>query len=101
MCVLVDWCVVVTSGALSRAHATRDKATGKLKGDALVTYLREPSVDLAIQLLDGAPFRPTMAVNMTVSKARFEMKGEVYQPKAKPNKNNRKVGKSEAACCVL
>lgn len=27
------------------------------KGDALVTYLKEPSVALAVQLLDGTPFR--------------------------------------------
>lgn len=27
------------------------------KGDALVTYLKEPSVALAVQLMDGTPFR--------------------------------------------
>ena len=31
----------------------RDKATGEPKGDGLVTYLKEPSVDLAIQVGTG------------------------------------------------
>ena len=31
----------------------RDKASGDLKGDALVTYLKEPSVELAIQVGRG------------------------------------------------
>ena len=32
-------------------------ANGMPKGDGLVTFLKEPSVDLAIQLLDGTAFR--------------------------------------------
>lgn len=32
------------------------------KGDGLVTFLKEPSVELAIQLLDGTAFRYGMKV---------------------------------------
>jgi HIV Tat-specific factor 1 len=40
-----------------RACTHRDKDSGDLKGDALVTYLKAPSVQLATTLLDGAPLR--------------------------------------------
>jgi HIV Tat-specific factor 1 len=33
------------------------------KGDALVTYVKEESVDLAIQMLDGCPLDPLIPVN--------------------------------------
>lgn len=36
------------------------------KGDGLVTYLKEPSVELAIQLLDGTPFRHGMQVQQCI-----------------------------------
>lgn len=35
----------------------REESTGKCKGDALVTYLKRPSVDLAKEILDGRPLR--------------------------------------------
>jgi HIV Tat-specific factor 1 len=49
-----------------------------LKGDGLVTYLKYPSVDLACQILDGTPLRST-GPNMSVTPAKFEMKGQQYQ----------------------
>ncbi len=60
---------------ISRAFCLRrDKASGMLKGDALVTFLKEPSVGLAMQMLDGTHFRGTSGRPMTVTRAKFEMK---------------------------
>ncbi|KAM7272799.1 hypothetical protein ACFE04_027463 [Oxalis oulophora] len=73
-----------------------DKGTGKLKGDALVTYLKEPSVDLALQILDGAPFRPGGKIPMVVTKAKFEQKGERFITKKVDSKKKKKLKKAEA-----
>lgn len=67
----------------------RDKASGLLKGDGLVTYLKRPSVELATNILDGTPFRPGMPIKMKVQEARFELKGE-YKPPTKPKKKPKK-----------
>ena len=42
---------------------------GTGKGDGLVTYLKQPSVDLAIQILDGTPLRDGDGQRMSVSQA--------------------------------
>lgn len=51
-----------------------------LKGDGLITYLKGPSVQLACQILDGTPLR-AVGPNMSVSEAKFEMKGQQFQDK--------------------
>ena len=53
---------------------------GRRKGDGLVTFLKAPSVDLALTLLDGAPLRPGRAEPsvLEVSPAKFEMKGPKF-----------------------
>eukprot|EP00884_Botryococcus_braunii_P010462 jgi/Botrbrau1/19417/Bobra.0338s0044.1 len=69
----------------------RDKESGFPKGDGLVTYMKEPSVVLALQILDGAPFRPELSKPMTVQRAKFEMHGEQFVPKKRPNKKKKKA----------
>lgn len=61
-------------------------AEGNLKGDALCTYIKVESVDLALKLLDGCDFKNK---KIKVEKAKFQMKGE-YDPKLKPKMKRRK-----------
>jgi HIV Tat-specific factor 1 len=49
----------------------RDKASGSLKGDALITFLREPSVALAVNLMDGVQLRPGKGPIMSVRGLHF------------------------------
>nr|WJH19523.1 Tat-SF1 [Euglena gracilis] len=54
---------------------------GKPKGDALITYLKPESVDLAVKLLDETVLRDGDIAKIRVEPAKFQQKGEQYVPK--------------------
>jgi len=57
---------------------TDDK--GRAKGDALISYVRPESVDLAMEMLNDTEIRPKYKV--LLDKAQFEQKGD-YVPRKK------------------
>lgn len=63
-----------------------DKDQNCFKGDALCTYIKIESVDLALKLLDGCDFKGN---KVKVEKASFQLKGE-YNPALKPKKKRKK-----------
>jgi len=64
----------------------REPGTGYLKGDALCTYIKIESVELALSLIDGYVFKDH---KIKVEKAKFQLKGQ-YDPKKKPKMRKKK-----------
>ena len=73
----------------------RESDGKQLKGDGLCTYMKYESVDLATNILDGSNPYPEIQKSsvITVQRAKFEMKGDKYDPKLKP----KGLGKKEKA----
>ena len=66
-------------------------AQGQIKGDALIIYLREESVGLAIDLMDDTPFRdfePHQKIQ--VQQAEFQEKQTQEQKESKVNLKKKK-----------
>lgn len=63
-----------------------DKEHNCFKGDALCTYIKKESVELALSLLDGSNFKDNI---VKVERAHFQLKGE-YNPALKPKKKKKK-----------
>jgi HIV Tat-specific factor 1 len=59
---------------------------GNKKGDGLCTYIKVESVNLALQILDGADLRGN---TVSVERAQFELKGQ-YDPAKKPRSKKKK-----------
>ncbi|XP_018568713.1 HIV Tat-specific factor 1 homolog [Anoplophora glabripennis] len=64
----------------------KEPGTDIIKGDALCTYIKIESVDLALKLLDGYDYR---GHKIKVEKAKFQLKG-TYDPKLKPKMKKKK-----------
>ncbi|KAL0122872.1 hypothetical protein PUN28_007508 [Cardiocondyla obscurior] len=78
-------------GLLARDEKGKDKiklyrdGNGEPKGDALCTYIKVESVDLALKILDGSQIR---GKTLSVQRAKFQMKGE-YDPALKPKRKKK------------
>ncbi|CAG8547349.1 4288_t:CDS:10 [Acaulospora morrowiae] len=68
----------------------------RLKGDALVTYLKEESVTLACQLLDETDLRPNEASKIRVQKAQFKEKDPKLPVEGQTKNNSGKSDKRKA-----
>ncbi|XP_030750103.1 HIV Tat-specific factor 1-like [Sitophilus oryzae] len=64
----------------------KETNTENLKGDALCTYIKIESVDLALSVLDGYNYKGR---KIKVERAKFQLKGE-YDPKLKPKMKKKK-----------
>ncbi|XP_043275183.1 HIV Tat-specific factor 1 homolog [Venturia canescens] len=85
--------LVTKCGLIARDEKNKNKiklyrdANGEPKGDALCTYIKVESVDLALKLLDASQLR---GKTLSVQRAKFQMKGK-YDPGLKPKrKKNQK-----------
>lgn len=77
-------------------------STGACKGDALVIYLREESVQLACQLLDDTRFRYTEKASIKVLPAVFEKEKAVEEdPLSRIDKKAKQKAISKMKKCVL
>ncbi|GJQ11646.1 hypothetical protein GpartN1_g3437.t1 [Galdieria partita] len=59
--------------------------SGNLKGDGVVTYALQPSVENAFKVLDQTEFRFGTGTRICLEPARFELKGDDFIPRKFPN----------------
>lgn len=78
-------------GLIARDEKGKDKiklyrdSYNEIKGDALCTYIKVESVNLALNILDGWKIR---GKTLSVQRAKFQLKGE-YDPSKKPKKKKK------------
>ncbi|CAG9855599.1 unnamed protein product [Phyllotreta striolata] len=73
----------------------KEPGTDYLKGDALCTYIKVESVELALNILDGFNYKGR---KIGVEKAKFQMKGDFdpnLKPKMKKKKDKLKIKKQQ------
>ncbi|XP_034190729.1 RRM1_TatSF1_like and RRM2_TatSF1_like domain-containing protein barc isoform X1 [Osmia lignaria lignaria] len=79
-------------GLIARDEKGKDKiklyrdSNGQPKGDALCIYIKVESVDLALKILDKSQLR---GKTLSVQRAKFQMKGEAYDPALKPKRKKK------------
>ncbi|XP_034945620.1 HIV Tat-specific factor 1 homolog [Chelonus insularis] len=78
-------------GLVARDDKNKDKiklykdSDGNPKGDALCTYIKVESVELALKVLDGSQLR---GKTLSVQRAKFQLKGQ-YDPALKPKRRKK------------
>ncbi|XP_026318057.1 HIV Tat-specific factor 1 [Hyposmocoma kahamanoa] len=86
---LMQKCGLVERDAVTQKMKVKlymDKEHNCFKGDALCTYIKIESVDLALKLIDGSDYK---GHKIKVERANFQLKGE-YNPALKPKKKKKK-----------
>lgn len=86
---LMQKCGLVERDAVTQKMKVKlymDKEHNCFKGDALCTYIKIESVDLALKLIDGSDYK---GHKIKVERAHFQLKGE-YNPALKPKKKKKK-----------
>lgn len=79
-------------GLIARDEKGKDRiklykdSNGQPKGDALCIYIKVESVDLALKILDKSQIR---GKTLSVQRAKFQMKGETYDPALKPKRKKK------------
>eukprot|EP00871_Galdieria_phlegrea_P000399 jgi/Galph1/135/GphlegSOOS_G4803.1 len=68
---------------------------GNLKGDGVVTYALQPSVENALKVLDDTEFRLGTGKRIHIEPAKFELKGDRYIPKPKEQKTMKPIYSSK------
>ncbi|KAI9506716.1 hypothetical protein BX070DRAFT_186334 [Coemansia spiralis] len=64
---------ILTNKPRVKLYRDRDD---RIKGDALVTYYKMPSVQLAVDILDDSQFRPPEPTRISVQQAEFQAKND-------------------------
>ncbi|KAE9337533.1 hypothetical protein PF008_g12485 [Phytophthora fragariae] len=83
-------CGVIQSDIVTgepRIKVYQNKESGGLNGDCSVCYMKEASVELAVQLLDKSQIRPEWPID--VSPAQFKQKGQDFVKRKKPKIDTR------------
>lgn len=88
-------------GLIARDEKGKDKiklykdSNGQPKGDALCIYIKVESVDLALKILDKSQIR---GKTLSVQRAKFQMKGDAYDPALKPKRKKKRIRNDRKSC---
>ncbi|KAJ1893669.1 hypothetical protein LPJ66_005619, partial [Kickxella alabastrina] len=77
---------IITNKPRVKLYCHKD---GRIKGDALVTYFKSPSVKLAVDILDDSQFRATSQLRISVQEAKFDANKDNKDPEVSAPKKAR------------